>query len=171
MVFLGEAKIQQFPLSYYGIGPNSPKDHPALVNSFNVLFRQRVLRKLRKNFFLGPEIDYQLVSGVQFEQPEEGNPHYIPLGADGTSNLGLGLALVYDDRHNMLNVREGRFGEIAYLRYIDDFVSEYIVINTLSRSKWSIASFPLHSAKDLVRPFSRPRESLLPNLMPLKPTM
>jgi hypothetical protein len=123
--FLGEAKIQQFPLSYYGIGPNSPKDHPALVNSFNVLFRQRVLRKLRKNFFLGPEIDYQLVSGVRFEQPEEGNPHYIPLGADGTSNLGLGMAFVYDDRHNVLNVRKGRFGEIAYLRYINDFGSEY----------------------------------------------
>lgn len=123
--FLGDMKIQQFPLSYYGIGPNSPEDNPAQVNSFNVSFRQRVLRKLRKNFFFGPEIDYQLLSSVRFEQPEEGNPHYIPLGADGTSNLGLGMALVYDDRHNVLNVRKGRFGEIAYLRYISDFGSEY----------------------------------------------
>lgn len=123
--FLGDVKIQQFPLSYYGIGPNSPEAHPALVNSFNVSFRQRVLRKIKNNFFIGPEVDYQLITGVRFEQPEGGNPHNIPLGADGTSNLGLGMALVYDDRHNVLNVRKGRFGELAYLHYVDGFGSDY----------------------------------------------
>lgn len=123
--FLGDVKIQQFPLSYYGIGPNAPEDHPALVNSFNISIRQRVLRKIKNNFFIGPEADYQLITGVRFEQPEGGSKHEVPLGADGTSNLGLGMALVYDDRHNVLNVRKGNFGELAYLRYVDGFGSEY----------------------------------------------
>ncbi|WP_134088638.1 BamA/TamA family outer membrane protein [Olivibacter sp. XZL3] len=123
--FLGETKIQQFPLLYYGIGPNTPEHNPASVNSFNVLFRQRVLRKLYKNFFFGPEVDYQLITGVDFEQPSAGNPHPIPRGGEGTSNLGLGMALVYDDRHNVLNVRKGSFGEIAYLRNFDGFASDY----------------------------------------------
>lgn len=123
--FLGETKIQQFPLLYYGIGPNTPEHHPASVNSFNVLFRQRVLRKLYKNFFFGPEVDYQLISGVDFEQPAAGDPYPIPRGGEGTSNLGLGMALVYDNRHNVLNVRKGSFGEIAYLRNFDGFISDY----------------------------------------------
>lgn len=123
--FLGEAKIQQFPLFYYGIGPNTVESNPALINSFNLSVKQRMLRKLKGNFFLGPEVDYQLISGVRFEQPEQGAPHPLPLGVQGTSNLGVGAALVYDDRHNVLNVRKGRFGEIAYLRYIDGFASDY----------------------------------------------
>ncbi|QNL51032.1 BamA/TamA family outer membrane protein [Olivibacter sp. SDN3] len=123
--FLGETKIQQFPLLYYGIGPNTPKHHPASVNSFNILFRQRVLRKISRNLFLGPEVDYQLISGVRFDQPSEGDPYPIPAGGEGTSNLGMGMALVYDDRHNVLNVRKGRFGEVAYLRNFDGFASDY----------------------------------------------
>ncbi|HWV74779.1 MAG TPA: BamA/TamA family outer membrane protein [Pseudosphingobacterium sp.] len=123
--FLGDAKIQQFPLSYYGIGASTQKDHPATVVGFTLSLRQRALRKIKKNFFIGPEVDYQLLSNVQFKQPENGQPYDIPLGADGTSNLGLGIALVYDDRHNVLNVRNGRFGELAYLRYVNGFGSDH----------------------------------------------
>ncbi|WP_028296056.1 BamA/TamA family outer membrane protein [Olivibacter sitiensis] len=123
--FLGETKIQQFPLSYYGIGPNTSGHNPALVDAFQVSFRQRVLRKVKKNFFLGPEVDYQLLSGVQFEQPQEGMPHAVPRGGHGTQNLGLGMGLVYDDRHNVLNVRKGKFGEIAYLGYLKGFGSDF----------------------------------------------
>lgn len=122
---LGDTKIQQFPLSYYGIGPDASKDHPATINSFNVSLRQRVLRKLQKNFFFGPEVDYQLISNVRFEQSQTTNHTSMPLGADGTSNFGLGMSFVYDNRHNVLNVRQGRFGEIAYLRYFGRFGSEY----------------------------------------------
>lgn len=123
--FLGETKIQQFPLSYYGIGPNTPESNPASVDAFQVSFRQRVLRKVRKNFFIGPEVDYQLLSAVDFEQPQEGMPHTVPRGGTGTQNLGLGMGIVYDDRHNVLNVRKGRFGEIAYLGYIKGFGSDF----------------------------------------------
>lgn len=123
--FLGETKIQQFPLSYYGIGPNTPADNPARVDAFQVLFKQRVLRKLKSNFFIGPEFDYQLLSGVNFEQPEQGDPYPIPAGGNGTQNLGMGMGLVYDNRHNVLNVREGLFAELAYLKSFRGFVSEY----------------------------------------------
>lgn len=123
--FLGETKVQQFPLFYYGIGPDSPEQNPALVDAFNIYFRQRVLRKVRKNFFIGPEIDYQLISGVDFVQPDEGQPHPIPRGGEGTGNMGLGVAMVYDNRHNVLNVRKGFFGEISYLGYTKGFASDY----------------------------------------------
>lgn len=123
--FLGETKIQQFPLSYYGIGPATAGDNPARVDAFQVLFKQRVLRKIKKNFFIGPEIDYQLLSGVTFEQPKDGSPYPIPTGGDGTQNFGVGAGIVYDNRHNVLNVREGLFGEVAYLKTFRGFLSDY----------------------------------------------
>ncbi|GHE49142.1 BamA/TamA family outer membrane protein [Sphingobacterium griseoflavum] len=123
--FLGETKIQQFPLSYYGIGPATGADHPARVDAFQVLFKQRVLRKIRNNLFAGPEVDYQLLSGVKFEQPANASPYPIPTGGEGTKNLGIGAGMVYDNRHNVLNVREGLFGELAYLKTFRGFLSDH----------------------------------------------
>lgn len=123
--FLGETKIQRFPLSYYGIGPGTSKENPATVDAFQISAKQRVLRKLADNFFAGPEVDFQLLSGVNFEQPEEGQPFDIPRGGEGVRNMGLGFGFVYDNRHNVLNVRQGLFGEIAYLKTIRGFVSEH----------------------------------------------
>lgn len=123
--FLGETKIQRFPLSYYGIGPVTPGKNPASVDAFQILLRQRVLRKITKNFFFGPGIDYQLLTHVRFKQPENGVIYDVPPGGDGTQNLGIGAGFVYDNRHNVLNVRKGFFGEIAYLGTIKGFASEY----------------------------------------------
>lgn len=123
--FLGETKIQRFPLSYYGIGPGTSKENPAVVDAFQISAKQRVLRKIADNFFAGPEVDFQMLSGVDFRQPEEGAPFSIPRGGEGTKNLGVGFGVVYDTRHNVLNVRDGLFGELAYLRSFDGFVSDY----------------------------------------------
>lgn len=123
--FLGRTRIQRFPLLYYGIGPDAAGEHPAVVDANYILLRQRVLRKLRPNLFIGPEVDYQLLSGVGFNQPEEGEHHQHPTGHSGTSNLGLGGALVYDSRHNVLNVRKGFFAELSYLHYSSSLLSDY----------------------------------------------
>lgn len=114
--FLGRTRIQQFPMFYYGIGPNTSSDNHAVVDAFSVAFKQRVLRKVMKNFFIGPEIDFQSLSGVNFRQPEQGG-FELPIGGNGSTNIGFGGALVYDNRHNVLNVRKGFFSEISYLHY------------------------------------------------------
>ncbi len=123
--FLGRTRIQRFPLLYYGIGNNTSGDHPAVVDANYILLRQRVLRKIKPNLFLGPEVDFQHLFGVAFNQPEGGPAHTLPIGSSGTTNLGVGAALVYDDRHNVLNVRKGWFGEIGYLGYTPSLGSDY----------------------------------------------
>ncbi|MBW8687757.1 BamA/TamA family outer membrane protein [Chitinophaga rhizophila] len=123
--FLGRTRIQRFPLLYYGIGPDTDGEHPAVVDANYILLRQRVLRKISRNLFLGPEIDYQYLYGTEFNQPEEGPKYTIPSGGNGTSNLGFGAALVYDDRHNVLNVRKGWFGELSYLGYHPSLTSDF----------------------------------------------
>lgn len=122
--FLGRTRLQRFPLFYYGIGPHSEVTNHAVVDAFSIAFKQRVLRKVKKNFFVGPEIDFQQLTGVSFNQPEAGE-HAVPIGAEGTLNLGLGAALVYDNRHNVLNVRKGFFGELSFLTYSPSLASDY----------------------------------------------
>lgn len=123
--FLGRTRIQRFPLLYYGIGHETSAYNPAVLDANYILLRQRVLRKVMKNLFFGPEIDYQQLFQVQFNQPHEGEPHQPPTGSDGTTNLGAGLALVYDTRHNVLNVRKGLFGELSFLNYRTALGSEH----------------------------------------------
>ncbi|WP_234735511.1 BamA/TamA family outer membrane protein [Tellurirhabdus bombi] len=115
--FLGKGRLQKFPLLYYGIGPNTSGSNSATVDALNIQLRERVLRKIRPNFFGGIEADFQRLSSVNFHQPEDGNPYPLPLGGTGSTNIGLGLGLVYDNRHNVMNVRDGFFAEVAYLNY------------------------------------------------------
>ncbi|MDB5246891.1 MAG: hypothetical protein JWQ40_1285 [Segetibacter sp.] len=56
---LGRTRFQRFPLLYVGIGKNTSQDHPATIGANYFVFRQRILRKIVSNFFLGLEIDYR----------------------------------------------------------------------------------------------------------------
>ena len=114
--FLGRGRIQRFPLLYYGVGPRTDPTHPATVDAFSIQFRERAMRRLRPNLFGGLELDFQQLSQIEFKQPE-GHAHDLPLGHQGTSNLGLGPGLIYDSRPNALNPRKGFFAEVAYLNY------------------------------------------------------
>ena len=111
--FLGAIRQQRFPLLYFGIGPDTEGDHPNLIQADYTLIRERILRNLAPNLFLGLEIDLQRLYNEEFER----TPVPEPLGVEGSLNLGLGLGLVYDSRKNVLNEREGFFAEIAFLDY------------------------------------------------------
>ncbi len=122
--FLGRTRLQRFPLFYYGIGSETKPHNYAVVDANNIIFRQRILRKVKPNFFIGPEVDFQLLSDVNFKQPDQ-DPHVLPTGSNGSTNLGLGVAVVYDNRHNVLNVRQGLFAELAFLQYSPGWGSKY----------------------------------------------
>ncbi|CAN5208721.1 BamA/TamA family outer membrane protein [soil metagenome] len=123
--FLGRFRFQSFPLLYYGIGPDTPSDYIARVDANQFLIRERVLKKIYRNFFSGLEIDFQRLSSVNFVPASETILPDLPLGSNGSTNLGLGFGLVYDDRHNILNVRHGLFSELALIRYSPTWGSTY----------------------------------------------
>lgn len=115
-LLLGKARFQRFPLLYFGIGPDTPKDGPDIVDGFGVLVRQRIFRQIKGNFFAGPQIDYQSLADVQFG--EEGvSQRPLPPGAEGSRSVGIGLGVAYDSRPNALNTRNGLFAELGWLRY------------------------------------------------------
>ena len=124
---LGRFRIQQFPLLYYGIGVETPSEPVALIDGFSFTLRQRVLRKVAKNFYTGLEFDVNHLSSVEIK---EQNSEFIPPpGVEGFTNFGLGLGLVYDERYNVLNPRKGVFVEGGFLHYNEDLGSDYSFTN------------------------------------------
>lgn len=115
--FLGKIKIQSFPLLYYGIGSDTPKEYQARVDANQIAIKERILRKLRKNVFVGLELDFQRLSRVDFVKNDDYESIELPLGYEGSTNFGIGTGIVYDNRHNVLNVRDGFFSELGFLHY------------------------------------------------------
>jgi outer membrane protein assembly factor BamA len=80
-------------------------------------------------------VDYQRLSAVEFlTQPNESLE--LPLGSTGSANLGFGVGLLYDNRHNVLNVRKGFFSELALLRYDQRWGSDFSFTSLLSDTRF-----------------------------------
>ena len=134
--FLGRARIQSFPIFYHGIGVDTPKDYIARVEANQILIKERVLRKLKNDIYLGLEFDYQRLGGTDFVLADIDNVNFeLPLGHDGSNNIGIGLGLIQDNRHNVLNVRKGLFSELAFLHYNPAWGSTYKFTSVLSDTR------------------------------------
>lgn len=122
--FLGRIRLQQFPLLYFGTGIDISGEELAQIDAGTISIRERVLRKVHGSLYLGFETDFHSLSNVSINQLTS-EPFQVPNGVQKFTNLGLGLGLVYDDRHNVLNVRKGFFGEMGFLRYDDGWGSDF----------------------------------------------
>lgn len=134
--FLGRLRFQSFPLKYHGVGMDSPAEYLALVEANQIMIKERILRQVRQNLFFGIEVDFQRLGGVEFKNSSENAimDMTMPRGSQGSTNLGLGLGLVYDNRHNVLNVRKGLFSELAVLRYTQ-MLSDFSFTSILSDNR------------------------------------
>jgi len=134
--FLGRLRLQSFPLFYHGIGMDTPTEYTARVDANQIIIKERVLRKLKRNLFLGVELEYQRLAAVDFVLAESSNNAFeFPLGYKGSNNLGLGFGLVQDNRHNVLNVRKGFFSELAFLHYNPAWGSSFKFTSILSDTR------------------------------------
>lgn len=115
---LGRMRFQNYPLYYYGIGQNIGDKPIAIANANYYNVRERFVYRLKGNLFAGLELDYQQIANSDFQWKESaGANRLLPIGAEGSQNLGVGLGVLLDSRHNMLNVREGYLAEVAYIHY------------------------------------------------------
>jgi hypothetical protein len=131
---LGRLRMQSFPLLYHGIGPESPEEHLARVNATLFQLKERVLRKVHGSIYSGLELDYQRLASVEFV-PNENTVIEYPLGSEGSSNLGIGMGILFDNRHNILNVRKGFFSELAVLNYHHAWGSDHSFTSFLSDTR------------------------------------
>lgn len=133
-ISLGRLRFQSFPLLYFGTGPDSPPEHIARIDAKQIQIKERVLRKVGRNLFFGGEMDFQRLSSVEFTTATS-EAIEKPLGSEGSTNLAFGLGLVYDDRHNVLNVRKGLFSELAFLRYDNAWGSSHSFSSIISDTR------------------------------------
>ena len=133
--FLGRLRYQSFPLLYFGIGPNTHKEYLARVDANQIQIKERILHKIVTSLYGGLEIDYQRLGSVNFVLPSEDNI-IKPRGHEGSASVGLGLGLIYDNRHNVLNVRKGLFSELVYLHYDKIWQSDYTFSTIISDSRY-----------------------------------
>ncbi|MGD1848518.1 MAG: BamA/TamA family outer membrane protein [Salibacteraceae bacterium] len=120
---LGKFRLQQFPLAYYGIGVDTPDEPVAKIEGFALTLRERWLRKLKDDFYAGLEIDLNHLSSVRISDVTSDFSN--PSGTEGYTNFGLGIGLVYDQRYDVLNPREGVLLEGAFLHYDGNWGSDY----------------------------------------------
>lgn len=125
--FLGKFRMQQFPLLYHGIGVNAPYKPVARIDGLNLSLRERLSKEVRKNLYLGLELDFSHLSSV--EVLEQTVDFVKPKGIDGFTNFGIGLGLLFDQRYNVLNPRKGIFLEAGFLSYNQNFGSEFAFNN------------------------------------------
>ncbi len=135
--FYGRARYQSFPLFYYGIGRETPSEYQSLIDGNYTLFRERLLRETLPSLYFGLELDYQRLNNVSYVEMVYG---FVPpsVGTMGSTNVGIGLGLLYNNIHNAMNPREGLYSEWAFMNYNtaagSDFnMNAYIVDNRIYR--------------------------------------
>lgn len=134
--FLGRIRFQSFPLFYHGIGNQTPEKYIARVDANQIFIKERILRKVKKDVFVGLEMDFQRLSAVDFVPTEDNNQiQELPRGSQGSTNLGFGIGLIHDNRHNVLNVRKGFFSELALLHYNQTWGSTYDFTSVISDTR------------------------------------
>lgn len=130
----GRARYQSFPLFYFGIGPESQQEYTALIDGQYTLLRERILREVKPSLYFGLELDYQRLANVDYL---ETSAQYVPpeTGESGSTNLGLGAGLLFDNIHNAMNPREGLYSEWAFLSYRDQIGSDFNFTTYISDSR------------------------------------
>lgn len=120
---LGRLRLQRFPLLYHGIGTDTPEDPVARIDGFSFTLKERWLREVTTNFYAGLELDLNHLSSIDIINPT--TEFVEPAGITGFTNFGIGLGLVFDQRHNVLNPREGFFVEGGFLHYDERLGSDF----------------------------------------------
>ena len=132
--FLGKARYQNFPLFYHGIGRESPQEVQSMIEGEYLIFRERIMRETRRSWYVGLELDFQNLSGVGYTNATQ---DFTPpeLGGAGSTNLGLGLGVIYNNVHNAMNPREGVYSEWGFLAYDALTGSDHYFVSYISDTR------------------------------------
>mgnify|MGYP006267929183 CR=1 FL=1 len=122
--FLGRLRFQQFPLLYYGMGPDVTGEELARVDGVSINLKERILYNVYDALYIGLETEFQRLTNIGFSVLSSAE-FDRPRGLEDFSTLGLGIGIVHDDRHNVLNVRKGFFGEMGFLNFNEAWGSDF----------------------------------------------
>ena len=120
MLITGELSYYyEFPISYFGTGPRTELDDKSIIQYNVLIFDQRVLRRLVPRLFAGLRYRLTNLSDVKVNsQSDDAQPSRLlqrPLDEYTTRTVcsGLGPALLYDGRDNILSTFRGNYVELS----------------------------------------------------------
>lgn len=119
----GEASFyNQFPINYYGVGPATRLSDKSVIEYKVFIFQQRALKRLAPGLFAGLHYRLTDLRDVQLNEGIDGVPGRSRLFerpareyAQDTRVSGLGPALLYDRRDNVLSTFSGNYLEMSAL--------------------------------------------------------
>jgi len=114
--FVGDWRLYEFPENTYGLGSlTSVNELNPIKYSFS-RFYETVLKKLRKNFYggLGYDLDYHYEI-IQNGKADQTVTDYQVYGQTTRSiSSGITLNLLFDNRRNSINPRNGTYANLIY---------------------------------------------------------
>lgn len=124
-LFPGQTNLYKFPDKYYGIGNDTPESNEESLSSLLFETDQQALRRIGKgNWMAGAAI--HLVNQWNVETQAGGLLEENQVnGYDGSFIWGLGPAVLYDSRDNLVNAWEGTFLSLNTRLYGKAMGSDY----------------------------------------------
>jgi hypothetical protein len=124
LVFNGELNYYDFPILYYGVGNDTKEEFEENLEYQVVIFRERIIKKIKNNFFAGIQYRYTDLYDIEFK-PEYLFSESKRINSGAGRNSGLGLAVIFDNRDNVLNASTGAFIEISNFIHRKDIGSDF----------------------------------------------
>ncbi len=124
----GSIIFTKFPEFFYGIGNETAQDTKENLSYKTFRVNNRVLRQMYPHLFMGFQHYYFKTYNVKFPQNSSYPPGSIP-GDKGSITSGIGPAVVYDTRDNILNATKGVYAEFSSTLYRKAFGSEFEFTN------------------------------------------
>lgn len=116
-VIKGNILFQNYPRLYFGIGSNTDKRTEEQYDYNQFLIEPIFLKRMfHKYLFIGGGIRYNLIYNTAVE-PGGLIASNKPEGFDGSTSVGTEVAVLFDNRANILNAQDGWFFEFTHGLY------------------------------------------------------
>ncbi len=119
---IGEVWVRRMPDHYWGVGYNKGRnversDSTTLYQRSYWRFFQKILFRMRSDFYFGPTIDFNSTNATKLNPLMLEDPDVL---MDGTlnQNMGFGLTFAYDSRDFALNAYRGVLLDFSFTKFV-----------------------------------------------------
>jgi outer membrane protein assembly factor BamA len=113
---LGDTRYYRFPTQTYGLGTQSLINDPIQIDYSYLRLYQIVLREIGSNFFFGVGYNLDYHWNVKADTIKSQGMDQFVKYQEGTHSVSSGISvnLIYDDRKNVINPRNGTYVRIQF---------------------------------------------------------
>lgn len=124
--FQAQLGWRYFPELFWGIGRSALDSTSELYSANRASAQIAALKRIpiATRLFIGPEIGFDWMYNINYQENSIFESQAVP-GRHGSISSGLGVQILWDTRHNLLNPNNGHFIQVRQLAYTRLSGSEY----------------------------------------------